>query len=256
MSKKVSAKDIVVKQIDSRTGNAFVRKVHYSGKVAANSQIHLGVFLDGFLHGVMQYGPSLDKRKMLGLVKGTKWHNFLELNRMAFDDKLPRNSESRALAVSFRLLRKYAPQVKWVISFADATQCGDGTIYRAAGFILTDIKVNDQIWIAPDPEDAKGKGEKAQKLISRFSATKGRNVIHAISTRVGKHKLEVQAGGGASMKQFEDAGFKPLDGFQLRYIYFLDPSWRQRLAVPEIPFSRIAEVGASMYKGAKTNAGD
>jgi hypothetical protein len=38
-------------------------------------------------------------------------------------------------------------------------------------------------------------------------------------------------------------------GFQLRYVYFLDKSYRQRLTVPEIPFSKIDELGAGMYKG-------
>jgi len=91
----------------------------------------------------------LDKRKLIGLVEGTKWNEFIELNRLAFTDTLPRNSESRALGVAMRLLRKYAPQLKWVISFADATQCGDGTIYRAAGFVLTSIKENQQLYTLP-----------------------------------------------------------------------------------------------------------
>jgi hypothetical protein len=51
------------------------------------------------------------------------------------------------------------------------------------------------------------------------------------------------------MKVFKDAGFKPMDGFQLRYIYFLDPTARELLTVPEIPFGKIAEMGAGMYKG-------
>jgi cellobiose-specific phosphotransferase system component IIB len=42
-----------------------------------------------------------------------------------------------------------------------------------------------------------------------------------------------------------------LTGYQLRYIYFIDPSVRERLTVPEIPFSRIDELGAGMYKGEK-----
>lgn len=44
-------------------------------------------------------------------------------------------------------------------------------------------------------------------------------------------------------------GAKPLKGFQLRYIYFLDKRWRKRLTVPELPFSKIDEMGAGMYKG-------
>lgn len=42
-----------------------------------------------------------------------------------------------------------------------------------------------------------------------------------------------------------------LQGFQLRYVYFIDKAARERLTVPEIPFSRIDEIGAGMYKGEK-----
>ena len=59
-----TAKDIFVKPIKSADANAFVKAHHYSGKVAQNSQLHLGVFLNDRLHGVMQFGPSLDKRKI------------------------------------------------------------------------------------------------------------------------------------------------------------------------------------------------
>jgi hypothetical protein len=208
----VTAKDILVKPIKSADGNAFVKAHHYSGKVAQNSQLHLGVFLDGRLHGVMQFGPSLDKRKIQGLVSGTAWHEFLELNRMAFDEHLPRNSESRALSIAWRLMRKHAPQVKWVISFADATQCGDGTIYRAAGFVLTGIKKNDQIWKAPEGElfsrtsltDGRSKEQQRKAVtLTRGNASKGKNILDT---------------GASSMKTFTDAGWKPLPGFQIRYI--------------------------------------
>jgi hypothetical protein len=51
------------------------------------------------------------------------------------------------------------------------------------------------------------------------------------------------------MRPFIEAGARPLPGFQLRYLYFLDPTARQRLTVPVIPFSKIAEAGAGMYLG-------
>ncbi len=57
----------------------------------------------------MQFGPSLDKRKIQGLVSDTQWHEFIELNRMAFSDALPRNSESRAIAIAMKLLKKHGP---------------------------------------------------------------------------------------------------------------------------------------------------
>ena len=108
------AKEISLKVIPGKVANPFVRRHHYSGTVVNNSCLHFGVFLDGRLHGVMSYGPSLNKSKILPLVAGTGWNEYLELNRMAFDSVLPRNSESRAISLSIRLLKKYAPHVKWM----------------------------------------------------------------------------------------------------------------------------------------------
>jgi hypothetical protein len=38
---------------------------------------------------------------------------------MAFSDMLPKYSESRAIAISIKMLKKKAPHLKWIISFAD-----------------------------------------------------------------------------------------------------------------------------------------
>jgi len=78
-----TAKDIVLRPISAAQANELVKRLHYSGKVVQNSQIHIGVFLSGNLEGAMQFGPSLDKRKIQGLVADTAWHEFIELNRMA-----------------------------------------------------------------------------------------------------------------------------------------------------------------------------
>lgn len=202
-----SAKDIIVKPISSQDAARIVRACHYSGKVVQNSQLHFGVFLNGKCGGAMQFGPSLDKRKIQGLVIGTGWNGFIELNRMAFADWLPRFSESRAISVAMRIIRKTYPQIEWVVSFADGTQCGDGTIYRASGFVLTGLRENTSIVTRPD-------GTIGSELTG------------------GRH-----------------TGGKPLMGFQLRYIYFLNPIARQRLTVPVLPFSEIDKRGAGMYRG-------
>lgn len=143
-------KEIEIKVIPASVANPFVKKHHYSGKVVQNSVLHFGAFLDGRLHGVLSYGNSMDKRKTMTLVEGTGWNEFLELNRMAFDDYLPRNSESYCIGATLRMIKKKAPQIKWVISFADGTQCGDGTIYRASNFVLTGINKNKTILEMPD----------------------------------------------------------------------------------------------------------
>ena len=211
--------------ISAADAGALVRRVHYSGKIVNNSQLHLGVFLGGRLEGAMQFGPSMDKRKIQGLVRDTGWNNFLELNRMAFSERLPRNSESRAIAVAMRLIRAHYPHIEWVVSFADGTQCGDGTIYRAAGFDLTGIKKNTQIMQLQNGS-----------IVARKTLDNQNNM--------GEN-------GKFGSKSAKEHGAKFLSGFQLRYIYFLNPAARARLTVPILPFSRIDEMGAAMYRGEK-----
>lgn len=234
----VSAKSIRLAPIPGREGNAFIREHHYSGGSAVNAQLNIGVFLADRLEGAMQFGPPLDRRKMLGLVEGTEWGGVLELNRMAFSNQLPPNSESRALGVAMRLLRQHAPQVKWVLSFADATQCGDGTIYRASGFVLTAIKRSDNLARFPN-------GEVIHKMRLESAPTVPREVSG------GRSYYEVTEGRYDFTRFVNECGGEVLPGFQLRYIRFIDPAYRARLTVPEIPFSAIADAGAGMYLGEK-----
>jgi hypothetical protein len=220
-----SAKDIKILPISSSDANAIVKKIHYSSKVVPNSQLHFGVFLNNRLEGAMQFGPSMDKRKTLNLVKDTGWNGFLELNRMAFSDKLPKNSESRAISIAIRLIKKNYPHIEWIISFADGTQCGDGTIYRASGFLLTGIRENKTILKMPDGS------------------------IVADKTLNNPNHLGLNGKSGTSIAK--ENGAKPLEGYQLRYVYFINEKAKERLTVPILPFSKIDEMGARMYKGEK-----
>ena len=233
-------KEIIVKVIPAKVAEPFVRAHHYSGKVVQNSQVHFGCFLDGELHGVLSFGPSMDKRRMLNLVETSnkteksKWNEFLELNRMAFDDYLPRNSESRCLSIAFRLIRKNAPQIKYIISFSDATASGDGTIYRASGFLLTQINTNKSILEFPDGE-----------RIALLNFTNGYTEKERLCKKYG-----FPVWGGASVKPLFEIGAKFAEGFQLRYIKLLTPDCK--LLCPLLPFTAIDEAGAGMYRGERS----
>lgn len=228
------AKEIIVKVLPAKIANPFVMKHHYSGKVVPNSCLHFGAFLDGKLHGVLSYGPSMDKSKVLPLVEGTEWNGCLELNRMAFDDYLPKNSESFCIAKTLRMIKKQAPQVKWIISFADGAQCGDGTIYRASNFILTGIKENKSILRLPN-----GTHICQMTITAHPDGKELRDACKFLGIPLKNY----------TVTEWKKFGAIDIPGFQLRYIYFIDPKWRKRLTVPEIPFSKIDEMGAGMYKG-------
>ena len=224
----MSAKEIIVKPISKPTADKIVKKYHYSGKVVPNSSLNFGIYYKGMLMGAMQYGSPTVKKKMLPLVKNAKWDSLLELNRMAFSDALPRFSESRAIAMSFKWMKKNAPQVKWIISFADGTQCGHGTIYQASNFHLTQIKENGAIIMLPDG-----------------------SVTHQISLRVDNNP-DMRKKGYTSGKEYldnEHKGWKKLKGYMYRYIYFLDKTAKQNYTGEFIPFSKIKELDIEMYKG-------
>lgn len=232
------AKEIKLKVIPSQIAVPFVKKHHYSGKVVTNSNLHFGAFLDGKLHGVISFGSSTNKSKLITLVEDTKWNEFMELNRMAFDDYLPRNSESRCISQAIKLIKRNAPNIKWIISFADGCSCGDGTIYRASNFVLTGIKKNEGICQLPS-------GEKIHKLTLNTVPNKRRAELG------GKSFYDVTGGVYSFKKYLEYSGAKRLDGYQLRYIYFIDKSYKDKLTVPILPFSEIDKLNARMYKGKK-----
>ena len=217
------AKEIIVKVIPAKIANKFVKQYHYSGKVVQNSSLHFGCFLDHKLHGVLSYGSSLDKSKTIGLVEPTLWNEYLELNRMAFDEYLPRNSESRCISISIKLIKRNAPHIKWILSYADGCDCGDGTIYRAAGFHLTLIKENNDIFMLPN-------GNKIHSMTIKSS--------RPIMSKYGSWKKYLDT---------EHKGWQKIKGFQFRYIYLIDKACK--ITVPIQPFSRIDELGAGMYRG-------
>jgi hypothetical protein len=212
-----TAKEIVIKAIDSKSSRAIVERYHYSGKCTQNSQIHFGVFLGGKLEGALQFGPSIDKRRMAQNL-GVGFNETLELNRMALSDVCPKNSESRALGVCLRIIKKRYPHLKVVVSFADACQCGDGTIYRAAGFKLHSFKKNISLMRAKDG-----------------SVVAKKSLDDKIDPKTGRY--------GSS-----GLGLRPIDGYQMKYLFFLDKSLERNFLF--VDFDKIPD-SVRMYRGSK-----
>jgi len=210
------SKNITIREASSRIANSTSARSTTVGLKASYSSAH----------------------QLLGLVEGTEWNEMMELNRMAFTEKLPQNSGSRCLSIAFKLFKKHAPHVKWAVSFADATQCGDGAVYRASNFVLTGIRENKTVLRLPNGETI------ADMTLTAHSDTPRPELN-------GKTFFEVTDGTGSMSKFMKETGAEKIPGYQLRYIYFIDNDYRDRLTVPEIPYERIDELGAGMYKGEK-----
>lgn len=230
------AKDILIQPISRQDADKIIKQIHYSGKVVRNSQLHFGVFLADKCGGALQFGPSLDKSKLIHLVEGTRWNEFLELNRMALADWLPRNSESRSIAVACRLIRKTYPHIKWIVSFADGTQCGHGTIYQAAGFHLTGIAENKNLVRLPS-------GEVVHKVTLESTPDVPRPELG------GRTYYSVTGGRYDFDAYIRATGGERLHGYQFRYIRLLDPT--AKLTCEILPYSAIDTVEGRIYKGVR-----
>jgi len=227
---KLIKKDLLIKLISKPLADSIVKKYHYSGKVCANSKISFGVYYNDILEGAIQFGSPLDKKKVIGYVKNSRWNSFFEINRMAFSDILPKNSESRALSICMKLIKKNYPFVNWILTFADATSCGDGTIYRACGFLLVGINKNSTIYEMPDGS-----------LIS--------NIAMRMSTNFQKKYLGRIVGDKGQKIAKEESGAVLKKGFQIRYIKFLDQKLQKDLTLDILDYNELEKKDAKMYKG-------
>lgn len=236
-----SVREIQVQPVTSAAAEQCVKRWHYSGRVVQNSQVHLGAIVNGRLLGVMSFGPPMARHNVLGFVRDTAWDGMMELNRMAFSDELPRNSESRCLAVACRILAKRYPRLEWLLSFSDGVQCGDGTIYRAAGWLLTGVTPNGSMLQAPD-------GRMFVTMALRAGTQRRTQALSAYGAAA--HPMAHSS----SMRPFFDAGFRAADGFMLRYIKPLRAGVAERLTLPVLPYSEIDQRGATMYRSQRPSS--
>jgi hypothetical protein len=111
---------------------ACYEKWHYLGKQDFLATIHFGAKTPGELWGAISYGTP-NASGLNGYWTPETQDGWWEIKRLALSDDLPKNSESRFIAISLRFLRKFYP-VKGVVTYADDGVGHTGIIYRASGF--------------------------------------------------------------------------------------------------------------------------
>jgi len=200
--------DFYVAQIPSRPARRIIIENHYSGRVVNNSYLHLGVYLERRLVGVLQFGYALNPVRVGHIVEGTTVGQYLELNRMWLSDEAPRNSESRAIACSIRYIRRAMPMVGWIQSFADERCGGLGVVYQASNFLYCGHHFTTFYELD---------GEYYHTLVLTAHAKGGGRGRHLRENldRATRHKFR-----------------------QFRYIFFVRKGWRRRLRLAVEPYPK------------------
>ena len=123
-----------VRLIERGVANRIIRAKHYSKTVTNHTTHHIGVFIEGEQVGVLQWGYAMNPASGGSIVPGLTIDRWRELNRMWLDDAAPRNSESKAIGYSIKLLRRLMPGLAMLQSFADERCGGLGVVYQACSF--------------------------------------------------------------------------------------------------------------------------
>lgn len=126
--------EFYIKEIQRDLANDIIVKNHYSKKYYNATYIHLGLFVNEEIKGVLQYGYAMNPASCGSVVEGTKKDEYLELNRMWIEDNVGQYPESRAISYSLKYIRRKYPKIKWIQSFADERCGGFGIVYQACSF--------------------------------------------------------------------------------------------------------------------------
>lgn len=87
------------------------------------------------LEGVLQFGTPMNAKKTpQKLIQGATQNDMYELNRMAMTDDAPKFSESQAIGLCIKWLKRFRKDIKWLLSFSDGKEGNVGTIYQATNW--------------------------------------------------------------------------------------------------------------------------
>jgi len=126
--------EFYIKEIQRNLANDIIVQNHYSKKFYNATYIHLGLFVNEEIKGVLQYGYAMNPSSCGSVVEGTQKDEYLELNRMWISDNVGEYPESRAISYSLKYIRRKYPKIKWIQSFADERCGGFGIVYQACSF--------------------------------------------------------------------------------------------------------------------------
>ena len=123
---------MLIREVSFLTASNFYSKWHYLKQTDFVATVNYGSYFNDYLRGVISYG-SPNAKKLKGYYDENSQYGWWEIKRLAMDDTAPRNSESRFIRISLKILRKKFPY-KGTITLADSSVGHVGTIYKASGF--------------------------------------------------------------------------------------------------------------------------
>ena len=180
-------KGIKIIMCEKDQADSIISKNHYSKKSTKNSFLNLLVYYNDNINGALQIGYGIRPEINGDFKKG----EVVEFDRMWLSDEMPKFSETITLSLLNHFLKSRYKNLKAIISYSDTSVGNEGTIYKAGNYKLID------------------------KLKADFYITEQGERIHPV-TMWHRHKTRAW-----NFLQKQYPNIKKADGFQLKYIYYL-----------------------------------
>jgi hypothetical protein len=222
-SEQQTTDEIVVRPIPKSTAKELLVREHYLHSFPGGTKLAFGVFVGQRLLGAatMGVGPFLG----YSLVEGARPEDCITLTRLWLSDELPKNSESRALGIVLKALRRNT-SLKFSLSYTDPAAGHIGTIYQATNWIYTGLSSATPLYII------KGCGCGTAAAVRDSTAPMPQpQHSRSFAAAFGTHSIRYLAAHGVRISTVPQAA-------KHRYIYFIDPSWRSRLKIPTLPYPK------------------
>ena len=127
-----SALQLYYKEIEVNTAVKAYAKWHYLGEQGFISQVNYGAYWNGKMEGAITYGPP-NATDLAGYWEKHTQAAWWEIKRLVMSPLCPKNSESRFIAITIKMLCKKCI-VNGIVTYADDSQGHTGVIYKASGF--------------------------------------------------------------------------------------------------------------------------
>lgn len=127
----VKVKDMIIKEITVKQARKYIATYHYSKSMPDSTKYVYAGFYKDKLAGIIVYGMGAGKSQYKAIIPNIENGEYLELTRLWSADSMPKNTESKLISESIKLLPK---EIRLILSFADEEQGHFGYIYQATNF--------------------------------------------------------------------------------------------------------------------------
>jgi len=181
----IPVKYMTVKEITVKEARAYISYFHYAKTMPDSTKHVFAGYFNERLAGIICYGMGCGMNQYTAIIPNIQKGQYLELTRLWSPDGMPKNTESKLIGESMKLLPK---EVKLLVSFSDSQQSHVGTIYQATNWYY--LGMNNGGKMIADSEGKKAHSRLLGMYKQRHPDTYGKMTNTELMKELGYHYVE------------------------------------------------------------------